>query len=472
MSALAQNVSFLGTAKKYAKYSTDAPIEFTEVTALQVLGLALGPGVVCRIQPKAVYHNMYIALVGQSTLTRKDTIQEIVGEDIVPCSMKLPKGGSPEGFLEALADLGGIGIQFMGEWSEELKGIKGGGYMETFAEVKNNLFNCKPYSRKLTSKKNEKTEFVIEKPYLCVHTTITPEVLKEKLTKEMAVGGYIARFLLVSGQPHPRPRGRLNVDVSSMAKMMMQQFEWVKDLDKSGCHFEPSDDALRYYNEVVEKECASPEFAIVNSSAGRYMNYVFAIADLLWLNEAIGQAYYQDKASTISKLVELVTLVELVENISSNISASPTTATTPTNSTNPTNSGDVVLVVQKRHMEEAWRIVRKCLVSAREIVEFVDMGKALARVREYIFKNQPKAVSHSDAMRMTNLDKGEFGKAIETLIDREEITTIPVKVQRGTATIGKLTYKWGTEETKPKPASALTLQQRAEAEKLLLEFTR
>jgi uncharacterized protein DUF3987 len=480
---MALSVSFLGIAKKYAKYTTDAPMEFTEITALQDLGLALGPDVVCRIQPKAVHHNMYVALMGQSTLARKNTVQENIGEDIVPSNMRLPKGGSPEGFLEALDDMGGRGIQYMGEWSEELKGIKSGNYMATFAELKNNLFNCQPYSKKLTTKKNEKSESVIKKPYLCAHTTITPDVLKEKMTKEMADGGYVARHLIVAGQPNPRPRGRLNADVSAMVTMLKKQFNWIDSLDKSGCHFEPSDEALKFYNEVVEKECSRPEFEIVSSCSGRYQNYTFAIADLLWLNEATGQAYYQGLESKISKLVDLVTLVELVENISSYVpkpnapnTTNPTNSTNSTkqaltnstNATNSTNSQDVVLIVQKRHMEEAWRIVKNCLVSAREIVEFVDMGKPLAKVREYIRKHYPNAVNHSEALRMTNLDKEEFRKAIETLDSREEITIVPVRFQRGYVTDEKLTYIWGREESKPrKPTPSLTPEQIAKNEEAL-----
>ena len=70
-------------SKSYIRYSTDAPIEFGEVMAIQKLGFALGPDVVNRIQPKALYHNSYSDFVGPSTLARKDTVQELLGETII-----------------------------------------------------------------------------------------------------------------------------------------------------------------------------------------------------------------------------------------------------------------------------------------------------------------------------------------------------------------------------------------------------
>jgi hypothetical protein len=125
-------------------------------------------------------------------------------------------------------------------------------------------------------------------------------------------------------------------------------------------------------------------------------------------------------------MVELVKLVELVENIKT------TKLTKPTNSTNVTNfTNEEVLVVQKRHVEEAWRVLKKCTRSATEIINYVDMGKDLARVMEIIKRRYPEKIGHSDALRLSNLKAKDFCIAVGTLIQREEVAVTEIEVKSG-----------------------------------------
>jgi len=213
---LSSSFAFVELAKQYANYCTDAPLEYTEVLAIQILGFALGRDIIHKIQPKELYHNSYSVFLGESTLARKDTVQSLIGIDLVPVEYHLATSGSPEGFLEDVVDKAGVGFQFLGEWSKELKGIKTGGYAGTFAEVKNDLSSCKPFRKRLTIKKKKKQLFVVDKPYVCLNTTITPDVLKEHVTTEIANGGYWARHVIISGEIKTRKRGRLKKVVESI----------------------------------------------------------------------------------------------------------------------------------------------------------------------------------------------------------------------------------------------------------------
>jgi hypothetical protein len=444
MSDLAERMSWMGMAKTYAQYSTDAPIEFTEVMTLQDIGFALGPDIVHRIQPDEIYHNVYSAFVGPSTKSRKDTVQRLMGENIVPQEYHLPKAGSPEAFLEELSEHNS-GFLFAGEWSEELKGIKSGNYKSTFAEIKNNLSRAgRPYRKRLTSKGGKKVEYMIDDPYLCINTTITPEVLKENLTTEIANGGYVARHILASGPIKPRKRGRLKKEAKQLKRLLQSTFKFVHGLDKTNCVFMLSDEALKYYNDVVEEEAQSNEFECVSSSAGRYLDYVIVFADCLLVSEAIGivNSDYDKDYRQISKLVELVNLVKFVENISE---YNPNNWKNPTNPTNSLigENGEHILVVQKRHVEEAWRILKKCLCTVREIVEYVDMGKPLARVRNIMMKNKKDGIEHSAALRASNLDAKQFSDAIDTLIERNEVRQKVEEIWRKNNTKGhKRSYVW------------------------------
>jgi hypothetical protein len=413
-------------SKSYIRYSTDAPIEFGEVMAIQTLGFALGPDVVNRIQPKALYHNSYSVFVGQSTFARKDTVQELLGETIVPIECHLPKSGSPEAFLEEMCEHNS-GFQFAGEWSRELKGIKTGSYLATFAELKNDLVKPRRYRKRLVSKGGNKREFIVDKPYLCINTTITPEVLKECVTTEMMDGGYFARHIVVSGEIKPRKRERLQQEAIDIKKRLCEEWLFVDGLDKSNCVFELSDEALKYYNDVVEEEIKSEEFSKIRSSAGRYLDYIITFADILLVSEALGELIEHDRTH-ISMLVELVTLVKLVNNNIVKYS-NPTNGINPTNPTNllTDENGVQVMVAQKRHVEEAWRILKKCLYNALEIANYVDMEKPLARIRNYLMKHQGKKVAHSVALRNTNVTAKQFEEAIKTLKQRDEVVSSTIK---------------------------------------------
>jgi len=78
------------------------------------------------------------------------------------------------------------------------------------------LSSCKPFRKRLTIKKKKKQLFVVDKPYVCLNTTITPDVLKEHVTTEIANGGYWARHVIISGEIKTRKRGRLKKVVESI----------------------------------------------------------------------------------------------------------------------------------------------------------------------------------------------------------------------------------------------------------------
>ena len=245
---------------------------------------------------------------------------------------------------------------------------------------------------------------------------------------------------------HPRARSRLAANVEIWKTTLSGCFEWLCNLDKSNCHFELSDDVLDYLNNVIEPECNQPEFDIVGAFGARYQNYAIAFADIMLVNEAIGTMYEQEiDQSLVSNLVKLVKLVKLVEDISSSNSSNPTKLTNLTNQTK-----DTVLTVQKRHIVEAWRIIRKCLLNAKALAEYVDMGKELARVREYIKKHSPNPISRTQTIRYTNVTAKQLDEVINTLRERIEIDIVSneteFKIGNTLMKKGYAMYKWIGEE--------------------------
>lgn len=411
--------SHIGITKSYWDCKTDAPANYGVGMAYFAIGHLLGHGVVNLIQPKAVYHRMYMVHIGQSTTTRKSTSQDM-GLELIPHDRLTDNDvASQERLVEIMSKKNAV-IQPMGEFSKLLKGIKTGNYQATLAEVLNEIFGCKKYSRSKKSLNGVETQFTIEEPYLSIVSTCTPEVLKENVTREMACGGLLPRWILNPGEAKRRPRGRLRVEVFELQTRLANNLILLDQLDKKGTYFEFSDEALKFYNEVVEKEVFdSLEFANVDAFGGRYLDYVIAFADINLVSEALGEYSKLTKReqTSIRKLVELLELVELVEDIKD---------TNTPNTTKPTNSTIQLtdrIIVQKRHVQRAWAFLKPCLIAASELVTYVDMGKPLARVREYlkIHGQNGQKVYHSDMMRRANVDAREAELAIRSLREREEI---------------------------------------------------
>ena len=199
-----------------------------------------------------------------------------------------------------------------------------------------------------------------------------------------------------------------------------------------------TDDALKQYNEIEEDWNQAKG---IGAYVGRYMNYLVAFSDLMLVSKAFGEV--ETNVHQISKLVDLVKLVKLVDSVE--VCLKELESTNEEYSTNATNLTNEIMFVQKKHVEKAWAIIKPCLELAIEIVSYVDMGKALAKTREYIKKFNGEKVYHSDLMRMSNLSAKEVEEAIKTLSngEREEIEKGHDDVTRKNNTVvAKLWYRW------------------------------
>lgn len=440
--------SYIDLAKTYFRLSTDAPPRYGETTALGILGHSVGRETIHLIQPKAVFHNSYVLLIGPSTLARKTTIQDL-GKDFYSRKRWLPNETSPEKLIMNLSKKP-EGYCWMGEFSKLLKGIKGHGYMATMAETYNDLFTCPDYySRDLV-----KGTFTCENVYLNLHSTITPEVLKENITSEMFYGGLLPRWLMDNEEPCPKFRGRLPLDVLEMGKILKEVTDAIIKMEKDVC-FELDDEALAYFNNEIEKKYIYDEkYRIVGNFAGRYENYVLAFADLYLISDAIGKALNQWKDLKTLKLSDLVQLVDLIKLVNNNTSTKVINSNNRTKFTkylkNMKSFNKVRCQVPKEYVERAWKIVKPCLDYVRELAVYIDMDKPTAKVRELVKKY--KSIGHTKLLRNSNLNIDKFSQAIGTLFQRKEVDTKKIEYTTGGRTYKKLVYVWiaenDTETTK------------------------
>jgi len=421
--------TFIKRCKDYYRISTDAPQQYAEIMAIQLLGHALGYKPVNLIQPRAIHHNLYSVFVGKSTLTRKSTSQDL-GRDIYPYDRCLPTETSPEEMIVELSEYSER-IQFLGEFTALLKGITGSGYMTRFVELYNDLHRCPEiYQRTLRKKVGEKSNFLIKNAYLSVNSTVTPEMLQQYLTEELVEGGFLSRWLLVYGEPNPRPRGRLKKDVLDLKETLIQDLDAIIKMQDKNVYFILDDEALDYYNKIADE--AYKKYDSILPFVERYMNYVISFADILMVDDAIGTALEKGESIyTFNQLIQLIQLKQLEQlDISSN-------EYKDINGSKYSNC----LNVCKDYVDRAWKIIKPSLDYASTLVEYVELDKPTAKLMEYL--RQVGEATHSKAMQYTHLNADQIASAVRTLRQMGYIEIINEEIERkGTGLITKSVYKW------------------------------
>lgn len=386
-------LSLVDLTKMYYNYSTDAPEEYGWWLGVQLLGHALGYNTIHLIQPGEVRHNLYMILIGASTLSRKSTSQTLARK-VYPYSVSLPKETSPEKFVVEMSESSSR-MLWMGEFTKFLKQAMRGGYMSGMIEIFNDFYDCPDFfERKLMKRKSGENEFIVENAYLSVNSTVTPEMLKEYISEELVRGGFLARWLLIYGTPRARPREHLRAEVmrfrETVASIFTHVLRWTSS-ENAHTQFIFSKDALKRYNEI-EKEA----FAVglgVDPFVGRYMDCLIKVADILLVSDAIGelqsQFYHLD---TVGTLFEALSKAGVRRSKGS-------------------------FVVNVEYLDEAWKHIKPSIKYAQELSEFVSLEIPCAKLRDCLVDKSPQ--THSAVMRKTHVSAKLMINAVNTLLQQE-----------------------------------------------------
>jgi hypothetical protein len=462
----ASHYSFVNQGKEFFRYSTDAPANFGEIIMVQLLGHSMGYEPVHMIQPDEVHHNIYLVLVAPSTISRKSTTQRLA-KKLYSRARWLKTEHSPEGLVQLMSERNEA-IQWLPEFTSQLKGIKSGNYMARFVELYNDLYECpEVYDRGTARKKDEQTDWVINKPYLSLNSTTTPEMLLDNLSVEITVGGYLPRWIIVKGEPHPKPRERLREEIFNIRETLKEILEAVVSMEHKDCKFYMDDEALRLYNEI-EKEAYSYEKIL--PFAGRYLNYVISIADILLISDAIGVAFAVGRnINTFNCLTDLARLIILTKLTKYDlpveigiVNGVPIEAVIKDATNNIDYNVKLVkdvkgdksvkslnldldhaVLVPAQYIRRAWQLIKPYLEYANDLIDYVELDKPTAKVMNII--KTRKRIQHCYCLQLSHLRVKLFRECIDTLIERHQIE---IEKSSGTA-LNRLSnrfYVWKGED--------------------------
>ncbi len=177
---------------------TEAPLESLWGALLLAAGMIIGRNA-WRESPRPLYPNFYLLLVGQTGDSRKSTVMWLacqllrhVGEDF----KELDGVVSSEGIYEALADHEETkALIYADEFRALLSVAKRKGTQDILPRL-NSLYYC-PERASIDRVKDSTT---IVKPFLSLVTATPQAYVEDILTDLEIVGGFLNRFLIISGE--------------------------------------------------------------------------------------------------------------------------------------------------------------------------------------------------------------------------------------------------------------------------------
>jgi hypothetical protein len=202
----ATNSSFVNDYIKWMAQVTDASSEYTEAAALAVLSAVVGGRlrVPVSVLPKPIPCNLYVALLGASTNSRKSTVMrwarhlvEEITEDVL-----IDEPGSPEALVQELQqrELEGAAM-FVDELTWWFSAVKSKLHMADMRGFVMRAYDGDKISRRNRTKKVQGVSFedrdVVSNPALTIFSAATPDKLGNISVVSDIEDGWWPRFALI-----------------------------------------------------------------------------------------------------------------------------------------------------------------------------------------------------------------------------------------------------------------------------------
>jgi len=225
-------IGFVHDFERWAARKTDAPPYTLRAAGLMALSLAAGDGVVLEglFSSKPIHMNLYVLIVGPSTVLRKSTVLGYIN-DLMPHTVA---GGklvtvlddvSPQALNRALAGAGSAKTPVLMNL-DEVAGIfevqkRSNSYLKGFDKILMKAYDHSP----IHVLRAQTTIDVPEGAFVSILSASTPDPLFHVLESEDVESGLLPRFLIFDAREAQRGRRR-----SLMARQ--QDDTWEKDQEK------------------------------------------------------------------------------------------------------------------------------------------------------------------------------------------------------------------------------------------------
>ncbi len=367
---------------------SDAYSEFWFAGGIHALSVIADKKIKLEMRHDKQYTNLYIAIIGKSSLSRKSTVVNKTEEMV--CSVMpylnmaaVPTEFSPEAFTEHLSNFNHA--PWIRDEAAGVLSLMKRDYMRGFKDSLMQLYDCKLFYRKLrTSQRKGQTDFRVDDPYLNVLFATTDASLGANTELNDTLSGFLARFLFFF--PQGKKAKWLPLEEGTAANSI---FEAVVRKQLSG---------------IADKMKDLPECTAMHISpeAARYYTEWQRLREEEWTatNDGFCMQIYSRLAPTVTKLAVLFEL------------GSP--------------DFDVAKPIRLEYMEEACRLVDSYFMpTARTIYDLVGSNlekNVIDRIIAYL-KNHGGKATKKEIMRDIKIKSNDFQDYLNTMIESEIVET-------------------------------------------------
>ncbi len=187
----------------YASQISDAPRKYQELMGMSVISTVLNRKVYLNYGIYNLYPNLYVVLLGKSTVMRKSHALNMAKYLIskVNDSLILPNDFTPEGLFNLLVD-NPSGIISWSEFGAFLVNANAKTYQAGIKEFLTESYDCpKKINKRLSS-----NEFTINNVYLNIITASTIDWFTENIIQRDIFGGFLGRFIYIPCTPEDKDK--------------------------------------------------------------------------------------------------------------------------------------------------------------------------------------------------------------------------------------------------------------------------
>jgi hypothetical protein len=393
---------FIMEYKAWAMERTDAPPQYHELCAAILLSALFSPRLRLETSSGEVIPNLWGIILGGSTLARKSTSMGFMHDILLEFDRELilAQDASPEGLLFALSQRPHrVSMFYRDELSGFLKSLRSKKYNVDLPELLANLYDAPATMTRLLRKETH----TLLRPFFIIMGAGIRDAVYAEIEEDWITGGFIPRFLVVSGDTTRDQRRRTGPPVPG--------------------NFEKRQNIIKRLADVMERYEVTTN---IKTISGVHQQTDFVTA---YLSEGCWELYgeYEDKLEVAAEksIVQTVAFPTFAR-LSSSLLKLATLFSALRSTPNDENAIEVI----ERDLIEAAYYIQKWGKHAVELVLYAgkaDIDKKSDRVYEFI-RNKP-GVNQTEVFYRLHLRSMEGKEIIATLIDRGQIYQLTEKGQ-------------------------------------------
>jgi hypothetical protein len=266
---------------QFLQDSTTSDTTFFSLASMFTCSIAVGNNVKLKTKFGTVKPNLYVMLIGKSTISHKSTIESLVIDMLADqfSDSMITGTFSPEGLVSAL-EANRTAVMVKDEFGGLLEGMSKKDYMSDSKDLLMELFD----NKKMITRTLSKQKIVVRDPYFAMMTAVTMERFKETFTYSDIYNGFLVRFLIGLYQKSTDEHS-VNLTAHSLRKIkIMADIAEIRNvLNGNNYTFVLSEESEQFFNDYMKNNVNENMDEFTLALRGRLNIVILKVALILFV---------------------------------------------------------------------------------------------------------------------------------------------------------------------------------------------